>query len=158
MTPDDESAARNRALAIVACADPRIRQLLTSVLSEFRLDPVLPETIDDAKRLLIQEETVIAFVQPRFSEGTFREVLGAVGCPKSPVPVIVCSKFYDINIQEKRCRRVPSTILLFRFVVRKSLGLLTMRLGVTHRPQPPALREKADPCRKIAIDMARPSS
>ena len=94
MTPDGESAARNRARAIVACADPRIRQLLTSVLSEFRLDPVFPETIDDAKRLLIQEETVIAFVQPRFSEGTFREVLGAVGCPKSPVPVIVCSKFY----------------------------------------------------------------
>ena len=91
MTPDGESAARNRARAIVACADPGIRQLLTSVLSEFRLHPVLPETIDDAKRLIIQEETAIAFVQPRFSDGTFPEVLGAAECPKSPVPVISTS-------------------------------------------------------------------
>ena len=115
MTPDGESAARNRARAIVACADPRIRQLLTSVLSEFRLHPVLPETIDDAKRLIIQEETVIAFVQPRFSEGTFREVLGAVGCPKSPVPVIVCSEFYDINIHREAMSTGAFDYLAFPF-------------------------------------------
>jgi DNA-binding NtrC family response regulator len=98
MTAEGESAARNRGRAIVACADPKIRQLLTSVLSEFRLHPVLPETLDDAKRLIIQEETAIAFVQPRFSDGTFLEVLGVAECPKSPVPVIVCSEFYDMNI------------------------------------------------------------
>jgi DNA-binding NtrC family response regulator len=81
--------------AIVACADPEIRQRLLSVLSEFGLQPVLPETLDDAKGLITQEETVMAFVQPRFSDGNFQEILRAANGPRSRVPVIVCSEFYD---------------------------------------------------------------
>jgi DNA-binding NtrC family response regulator len=79
----------------VACADPEIRQRLLSVLSEFGLQPVLPETLDDAKGLITQEETVMAFVQPRFSDGNFQEILRAANGPRSGVPVIVCSEFYD---------------------------------------------------------------
>ena len=131
MTPESESAARNRARAIVACADRKIRQLLTSVLSEFRLHPILPETLDEAKRLIIQEETAIAFVQPRFSDGTFREVLGAAECPKSHVPVIVCSEFYDINIHTEAMSMGAFDYLAFPF--RREEGALGKALLIASR-------------------------
>jgi DNA-binding NtrC family response regulator len=92
------SATRKRTRAIVACTDTEIRQRLLSVLREFRLQPVLPETLDDAKGLLTQEETAIAFVQPKFSKGSFLEVLRAADSPGSRVPVIVCSDFYDKDL------------------------------------------------------------
>jgi DNA-binding NtrC family response regulator len=95
ITSKGESGARDRTRAIVACADPEIRQSLLSVLSEFGLQPVLPETLDDAKGLITQEETVMAFVQPRFSDGNFQEILRAANGPRSRVPVIVCSEFHD---------------------------------------------------------------
>jgi DNA-binding NtrC family response regulator len=95
ITSKSESAARNRTRAIVACADPEIRQRLLSVLSEFGLQPVLPETLADAKALLTREETAVAFVQPKFSKGSFLEVLRDAGAIASSVPVIVCSEFYD---------------------------------------------------------------
>jgi DNA-binding NtrC family response regulator len=95
ISPDSELAAGNRRQAIVACVDPEIRQRLLSVLNEFRLDPVLLETPDDAKVLLGQDETAVAFVQPRFSDGNFHEILRAANGPGSRVPVIVCSEYYD---------------------------------------------------------------
>ena len=89
------SATRKRTRAIVACTDTEIRQRLLSVLSEFGLQPVLPETLDDVKGLITQKETVMAFVQPRFSDGNFQEILRAANGPRSRVPVILCSEFYD---------------------------------------------------------------
>jgi DNA-binding NtrC family response regulator len=78
--------------------DPEIRQRLLSVLSEFGLQPVLPETLDDAKGLLTQEETAVAFVQPKFSNGSFQDLLRAADDRRSRVPVIVCSEFYDKDL------------------------------------------------------------
>jgi len=95
MTPDSKLAVGNRRQAIVACADPEIRQRLLSVLNEFRLHPVLLETLDDAKGLLAQEETAMVFVQPTFRDGNFQEILRAANGPESRVPVIVCSEYYD---------------------------------------------------------------
>ena len=95
ITPNSELAAGNRRQAIVACADPEIRQRLLSVLNEFRLHPVLLDTLDDAKVLLTQEETAMALVQPRFSDGNFHEILRAANGPESRTPVIVCSDYYD---------------------------------------------------------------
>lgn len=95
---NSESTASNHTRAIVACTDPEIRQLLVSVLHEFGLQPTLPETLDEAKALLAREETALAFVQPRFSDGSFQEVLGAGDGPRSRVPVIVCSEFYDKDL------------------------------------------------------------
>lgn len=96
--PESKSAASNRTRAIIACADPEIQQLLISVLGEFGLQPVLSTTLDDAKALLIQEETALAFSQTSFGEGSFREVLRAADGLGSRVPVIVCSEFYDKDI------------------------------------------------------------
>jgi DNA-binding NtrC family response regulator len=79
----------------VACTDPEIRQLLFSMLKEFGVEPALSETLDDTKALLTRGEAAVAFVQPRFSDGSFRDVLGAADGQKSKVPVIICSEFYD---------------------------------------------------------------
>ena len=98
ITPEGEPAARNRTRAIVACTGPEIRQLLLSAVSEFRLQPVLSETLDDAKVLLTWDGTAMAFSQPRFSGGTFQEVLRAADGPGSRGPVIVCSEFYDKDL------------------------------------------------------------
>ena len=59
---------------------------------------MLSETLDDAKSLLKREETVMAFVQPKFSNGSVQEVLRAADGPRSRVPVIVCSGFYDRDL------------------------------------------------------------
>lgn len=98
ITSKGESAARNRTRAIVACTDPEIRQLLINVLNEFGLQPTLSETLDDTKAFLTREETVMAFVQPRFSDGSFQEVLSAADGPRARIPVIVCSEFYDKDL------------------------------------------------------------
>ena len=95
ISPDSELAAGNRRQAIVACADPEIWQILLSVLRQFELQPVFSETLDDAKALLGQDETAVAFVQPRFSDGNFHEILRAANGPSSRVPVIVCSEYND---------------------------------------------------------------
>jgi ActR/RegA family two-component response regulator len=68
------------------------------VLNEFGLQPTLAETLDEAKALLAREETALAFVQPRFSDGSFQEVLGAGDGPRPRIPVIICSAFYDKNL------------------------------------------------------------
>lgn len=95
ITSKGESAAKNRTRAIVACADPEISQILLSVLSQFELKPVLSETLDNVKVLFAQGETAVAFVQPKFNDGNFQEVLRAANGPRARVPVIVCSEFYD---------------------------------------------------------------
>jgi len=95
ITPKGAPAARNRTRAVVACTDPEVWLILISVLSEFGLQAILSETLDDAKGLITQEETVMAFVQPRFSDGNFHEILRAANGPRSRVPVILCSEFYD---------------------------------------------------------------
>jgi DNA-binding NtrC family response regulator len=84
--------------ATVVCTDLEIREILISVLSEFGLQTVLSETLDDAKDLLTREETVMAFIQPRFSDGNFQEALRAADGPRSRVPVIVCSEFDDKDL------------------------------------------------------------
>jgi DNA-binding NtrC family response regulator len=58
----------------------------------------LPETLNDAKALLTREETAVAFVQPKFSKGSFWEVLRDADAIASGVPVIVCSEFYDKDL------------------------------------------------------------
>jgi DNA-binding NtrC family response regulator len=95
ITPEGESAESNRTRAVVACTDPEVWLILISVLSEFGLQPILSETLDHAKGLITQEETVMAFVQPRFSDGNFHAILRAANGPRSRVPVILCSDFYD---------------------------------------------------------------
>jgi len=52
ITSKGESGAKDRTRAIVACSDPEIWQILLSVLSQFELQPVLSETLDDAKGLI----------------------------------------------------------------------------------------------------------
>ena len=37
----------------------------------------------------------MAFVQPKFNDGNFQQVLRAANGPRARVPVIVCSEFYD---------------------------------------------------------------
>lgn len=95
MVRGDGSDAGNRTVAIVACNDPEIQRLLMSVLGEFGLEPVFPKTLDEAEALLAKEDAAIVFSQPKFGEGSFREILRAVDGLRSRVPVIVCSKFYD---------------------------------------------------------------
>jgi DNA-binding NtrC family response regulator len=96
--PKDNSAVKKRAQAIVACTDSEIQQLLISVLGDFGLQPILSTTLDDAKALLAQEETAMAFSQARFTEGSYREFLRAADSPSSRVPLILCSEFYDKDL------------------------------------------------------------
>ena len=92
---NSESAAMNGTRAIVACTDPEIREHLTVMLSEFGVEAALSETFEDAVALLAAQQVAMVFVQPQFGEGSFRDVLRAADGPRSRVPVIVCSEFYD---------------------------------------------------------------
>lgn len=98
VTPEGKATTRNRTRAVIACTDPEIRQVLTSVLREFGLQPVFLERLDDLRAHLAQQETVMVFIQSRFVKKGFREVLSAAERPGSRVPVIVCSEFYDKDI------------------------------------------------------------
>ena len=98
ITSGIDSVARNRTRAIVACTDPRIRQLLINVLHELGLQPVGSETVGEIQALLAEGDTAMVLSQPRFTVGSFREVLRAAARPGSSVPVIVCSDFYDKDL------------------------------------------------------------
>jgi DNA-binding NtrC family response regulator len=98
ITPESDSAASKRTRVIVACADPEIQQLLLGVLNELGLQAVLSTTLDDAEALLVGKEAAIVLSQPRFSHGSYREVLRAAAGPGSKVPVILCSEFYDEDL------------------------------------------------------------
>jgi DNA-binding NtrC family response regulator len=90
--------ATTRSVAVIACTDPEIRQILVSVLKEFGLQPVLPEKMDDLGNLLGHEATVIVFTQTRFERGGYQEILRAAQRSGFKIPVIVCSEFYDKDL------------------------------------------------------------
>ena len=98
VTFEGNADSKNRQQAIVACTDAEIRQILTSVLREFAIQPVFLENLDEVRDLLAQQEPLIVFIQTRIVQGDFREVLRAADCPGSGIPVIVCSEFYDKDI------------------------------------------------------------
>jgi DNA-binding NtrC family response regulator len=98
VTPQGKPPVRIRTRAVIACTDPRIRQVLISVLREFGLQPVFLDEMGELRTLLAQQETVIVFIQSRFVKNGFREVLSAAERPGSRIPVIVCSEFYDRDI------------------------------------------------------------
>ncbi len=88
----------NHPVAIVACTDSQIRQILISVLREFGLEPVLLEKPDDLGHLLGRQETVIIFAQTRFDKVGYQDILNATDQPGYRVPVVVCSEFYDRDL------------------------------------------------------------
>jgi DNA-binding NtrC family response regulator len=97
-TSDSNAIPGNHKQAVVACADPAIREALISVLSECGLQPVMSPTLDGARELLAHEETAMVFSQPRFKEGSFKELLRAADGSKFRIPVVVCSEFYDKDL------------------------------------------------------------
>ena len=98
VNPGNGRAAKIRTQAIIVCADPEIQEFLISVLSEFGIKPVVSARLDEATPLLAQEETVMAFSQSQFSEGSFVDVLKLADRRESKLPVIVCSEFYDKDL------------------------------------------------------------
>lgn len=146
LTVKDESSAGNRIQAIIACGDPEIQQLLISVLSEFGLRPELSRTLDDAEALLVQEETAMVFSQPRFKEGSFREVLRAADGPGSRVPVIVCSEFYDKDLYIEAMALGAFDYLAFPYRREEVAWVVKNALNWVGYPQGSQRQQRIDTC------------
>jgi DNA-binding NtrC family response regulator len=67
---------------------------LINLLKRQGLKPVPSSSLQEAQFLLARRDTVLAICHASSSDGTFRDLLGAVG-KRSRVPVIVCGDFYD---------------------------------------------------------------
>jgi DNA-binding NtrC family response regulator len=58
------------------------------------MQPVPSSSLKEAQFLLARRETALAICHASSRDGTFRDLLGAVG-KVSNVPIIVCGDFYD---------------------------------------------------------------
>jgi len=98
ITPIHKLAPPYRLQAIVACSDLGIQKLLVQVLRELGLQPLLSESLEEIRRFLSEEETVVVFSQLTVGDHGFQEVLRAADDPRWKVPVVVCSEIYDENL------------------------------------------------------------
>jgi len=92
------SAAKQRRQAIIACTAPGMEQTIIRVLREFRIEPVLSESLEEIQALLAENETLIAFTQAKFGGGRFQDVLNAAHASGAGVPIVVCSESYSKDL------------------------------------------------------------
>jgi len=97
--PQDPSTEKKWcAQAVVACTEFEIEEMLTRVLREFGIHPIVSDSLEEIGALLAEEETVVAFSQTNLPVGSFQKVLSAAETRASKVPVVVCSEAYNEDL------------------------------------------------------------
>ena len=79
---------------VLAGNDILSQEDLIDLLKRKGLQPVPSSSLKEAQFLLGRHDTVLAICHASSTDGSFRDLLGALG-KSSKVPVIVCGDFYD---------------------------------------------------------------
>ena len=76
-------------------SDPDSREAILQILVMCGIEPVLCSTIRKARASLSLEPADVVFCETRFADGSFEDLLRALGLDEPSPPVIVCSRLYD---------------------------------------------------------------
>ncbi len=75
-------------------SDPVSREAIFQILVTCRIEPVLCSTLSEARASLSSEPAGVVFCETSFADGSFEDLLLAVGSDELGPPVIVCSCLY----------------------------------------------------------------
>jgi len=94
LIPKAEPAKKQPLHVVLVGSDIQSEELLISLLMEKGLVPVPSSSLKETQFLLARRETALAICHASSKDGTFRELLRALGSG-SKIPVIVCADSYD---------------------------------------------------------------
>ncbi len=80
---------------LVASPYPETRQLVSSILGQCKLDPVLSSTVSEAKTVLALQLISLVFCEDHLPDGSFRDILSREGLSPTGAPVVVISRSGD---------------------------------------------------------------
>jgi len=92
--PGNSCSSKRPRHVVLAGNEILSEKYLIDLLKQKGLQPVASSSLKETQFLLAQRETVLAICHASSSDGTFRDLLGALG-KSSKVPVIVCADYYD---------------------------------------------------------------
>ncbi|HLQ51401.1 MAG TPA: hypothetical protein VK129_07880, partial [Terriglobales bacterium] len=82
---------------LIAAAGLETCRRLASILSQWGFEPICSSTVGKAKAILARQAVPMVFCEDRLADGSFRDVLGAVGLLQSKARVVVTSPADDGN-------------------------------------------------------------
>ena len=85
----------NAPRGLVVLSDPDSREAILQILVTFGIEPVPCSTIRKARASMSWEPADVVFCETRFADGSFEDLLFALGSDEPSPPVIVCSRQYD---------------------------------------------------------------
>ncbi len=74
---------------LIASADRKHRQMLTSILEEWGVDPVFSSSIREARAILSRQPIPLVFCEDHLDDGSFRDLLAATRAMDGKVRVVV---------------------------------------------------------------------
>lgn len=80
---------------LVASPYPETRQLISSILGQCKLEPVLSSTVSEARRVLALQPISLVFCEDHLPDGSFRDILGEAGRGATRIPVVVIARLGD---------------------------------------------------------------
>ena len=81
--------------ALVVLSDPDSREAILQILVTCGIEPVPCSTIRKARASMSLEPADVVFCETRFADGSFEDLLFALGSDEPSPPMIVCSRLYD---------------------------------------------------------------
>lgn len=97
LSPKPDPNKKKPLYVVLVGSDIQSEELLTSLLREKGLVPVPSSSLKETQFLLARRETALAICHASPNDGTFRELLRAIGSG-SRVPVIVCADSFDARL------------------------------------------------------------
>ena len=82
---------------LIAAAGLETCRRLASILSQWGFEPICSSTVGKAKAILARQAVPMVFCEDRLADGSFRDVLGAVGLLQSKARVVVTSPAEEGN-------------------------------------------------------------
>jgi DNA-binding NtrC family response regulator len=81
--------------ALVVLSDSACREAISQSLSACGIQPITCSTLREAQAISNSEPANVVFCEISFADGSFDDLLCALGSGEPGPPVIVCSRLYD---------------------------------------------------------------
>lgn len=98
LSPRRSEAKLSRPLeALVTCADPEYLYVLTNLLRDCGLTPILSSTVGEAQAIMSRRTISLIFCEDGLPDGGFCDLLAAAAWAGTRIPVVVVSNADDWN-------------------------------------------------------------